>query len=205
MSNAPSARFQFTLRWLFKAVAGIAIAIGLLVGVGRLYLHWHYPYGRSHCCDTGLGISLRNYAASHGGAFPSGEATPEASLSLLYPQLADANALRGKTVPLADVEAALKKNGRLDPATCGWHYVEGLNTSDDGGIAILWDKVGLGHNGERLPQGDHDVLFLDGHTERIGGDRWQPFLKEQEKLLAQRIRPPAPSKTLHQSAPAPSD
>lgn len=184
--------------------------IGVLVGGARLYHHWLFPYGWSHCCDTGLWLGLQGYAASHGGAFPAGEATPEASLSLLYPTEADANMLRGKIVPLADVEAALKKNGRLDPSTCGWHYVEGMTTSDDGGIAILWDKVGLGHNGERLPQGDHDVLFVSGHTERITGDRWQAFLKEQEKLLASRTRaaPPlraAPSKAATQSESTPRD
>lgn len=194
MASSPPARIQFSLRFLFKAVATIAVVIGVLVGAGRLYLHWLYPYGRSHCCDTGLWLALQNYAASPGGAFPVGEATPEVSLSLLYPQHVDANMLRGKIVPLADIEAALKKNGRLDPTTCGWHYVEGLTTSDDGGIAIVWDKVGLGHNGERLPQGDHTVLFLNGRSEQIAVDRWQAFLEEQQKLLASRTRAAAPSK-----------
>ena len=194
MASSSPARFQFSLRFLFRAVAGVAILIGALVGAVRLYLHWLYPYGRSHCCDTALWLDLQNYAASHGGAFPAGEATPEASLSLLYPKHADANLLRGKIAPLVDVEAALKKNGRLGPSTCGWHYVEGLTTSDDGGIAIAWDKVGLGHNGERLSQGDHTVLFLNGRSEQITGDRWQAFLEEQQKLLASRTRAAAPTK-----------
>ncbi|HUY88335.1 MAG TPA: hypothetical protein VMV10_06350 [Pirellulales bacterium] len=193
MSAAPPTNLQFTLRRLLIVIGAIGLAIGALVGGWRLYFHWLYPYGRSHCCDTGLWASLQSYAASHGGAFPAGEATPEASMSLLYPKHADANALRGKIVPLAEVEAALKKNGRLDPTTCGWHYVEGLTTSDDGTIAVLWDKVGLGHNGERLPQGDHDVLFLSGHTERISGDQWQAFLEEQKKLFESRPTQPGQS------------
>jgi hypothetical protein len=186
MANDSSGRFQFTLRRLFKAVGMVAIALGLFVGAGWLYHRWMFPYGSSHCCDTGLSLCLRNYADSHGGAYPAGEATPEASLSLLYPQLADANLLRGKTVPLGLTQAALDKNGRLDPDTCGWHYVEGLTTADDGGLALFWDKVGLGHNGQRLSGGGHMVVFLNSRSEHIPEDRWQEFLDQQQKLLAAR-------------------
>jgi hypothetical protein len=186
MSNDSTSRFQFTLRRLFKWVAMFGVALGLLLGAGRLYRGWLYPYGPSHCCDIGLSFCLRDYADSHGGAYPAGEATPEASLSLLYPQLADANLLRGKTVPLALTQAALDKHGRLDPATCGWHYVEGLTTGDDPGLALFWDKIGLGHNGQRLSGGGHKVFFVNGESDYIPADRWQAFLDQQQKLHAAR-------------------
>src|SRR5262249_49896873 len=117
-------------------------------------------------------------------AFPAGGRTPEASLGLLYPRHADANLLRGKTVPLAVAQAALEGGG-LGPDTCGWHYVEGLRTEDDPGLALVWDKAGLGHNGQRL-SGGHWVIFVDGSIEYIPGSRWEAFLQEQKGLLAQR-------------------
>jgi hypothetical protein len=86
---------------------------------------WYFPYGQSHCCDIQLWLGLQNYADQHGGRFPAGEKTPEASLSLLFPDHADADLLRGKTVPLETVKTALAASRRLDPASCGWHYDEG--------------------------------------------------------------------------------
>lgn len=205
MASDSSDRFQFSLGCLLKAIAIFGVAIGVLVGGARWYRRWQYPYGWSHCCDKGLWALLREYADAHGGVFPAGETTPEASLSLLYPKYADANVLRGKTVPLSNVEAALKRRGRLDPSTCGWHYVEGLNTRDDPGIALFWDKIGLGHNGQRLSDGGHSVVFIGGDTEHIPGDRWQTFLDEQEKLHARRTRAAAPLKAATQSESTPRD
>lgn len=210
MASDSSERFQFSLGCLLKAVAIFGVVIGMFVGAGRLYHRWLYPYGWSHCCDKGLWALLSNYADAHGGAFPAGETTPEASLSLLYPKYADANVLRGKTVPLSNAEAALKSRGRLDQSTCGWHYVEGLTIRDDPGIALFWDKIGLGHNGQRISDGGHSVVFIGGDCQHIPGDRWQTFLHEQEKLLARRTRVPAPlragpSQAATQPDPAPRD
>src|SRR5687768_7827935 len=87
-----------------------ALVIAILVAAGMAYyryqypLGWtryYYPYGQSHCCDKQLMMALLEYAERHGGWFPQGEETPEASLSLLHreaPESADANLLRGKTV-----------------------------------------------------------------------------------------------------------
>jgi hypothetical protein len=133
-----------------------------------------------------MGIALREYAEDHNGDFPTGGETPEASLSLLYSNYVDAQWLRGKTVPLNVAEAALRKNGKLGPDSCSWHYVEGLIESDNPQIAILWDKVGLGHNGERVKGGGHEVLYVDGDSRFISGLKWPEFLEEQNQLLAQR-------------------
>jgi hypothetical protein len=131
-------------------------------------------------------FALHHYAEEHEGAYPAGEATPEASLSLLYPKYADANLLRGKTVPLEVVQAILDRGERLGPDTCGWHYVEGLRMDDDHRLALVWDKVGLGHNGERLSAGGHMVIFVGCYVEYVEGSRWQAFLQEQKRLLANR-------------------
>jgi hypothetical protein len=129
---------------------------------------------------------LEDYAGTHGGRYPAGEATPEASLSLLYPKYADANLLRGKTVPQDVVEDLLKQGKRLGPETCGWHYVEGLTVRDDHKLALLWDKIGLGHNGQRLPEGGHYVIFVGYQIKYISGAEWPEFMKKQEELLAKR-------------------
>jgi hypothetical protein len=122
-------------------------------------------------------------------AYPAGEATPEASLSLLYPNHGvDAEILRGKTVPREEVKAILESGGRLGPDTCGWHYVEGLTSSDDPALALCWDKVGLGHNGERLADGGRMVLFVSFRHEYIPGAKWEAFVEEQKKLLEERNR-----------------
>lgn len=142
----------------------------------------------SHCCILIVGGALKSYAGDHGGQFPAGKPTPEASLSLLYQGgYADASLLRGKTVPEKTVATVLKSGALLGPDSCGWHYVEGLTTNDDGRIAILWDKVGLGHNGQRLKQGGHEVVFVDGDRQFVPGKDWDTFLKGQEDLLAARV------------------
>jgi len=110
--------------------------------------------------------------AGSNGKFPAGGGTPEASLSLLFSNYVDAYTLRGKTVPSNVTQAALRETGRLGPDSCGWHYVEGLTDSDDAQIAILWDKVGLGHNGERIKGGGHEVCYLDGSHRFIRASKW---------------------------------
>src|SRR5262249_41673474 len=146
----------FTRRWKLACVLGLAVAV-VLVRWG--WDPWRDPYGHSHCCGKGLWMALANYADEHHGAYPAGEATPQASLSLLCPKYADADLLRGKTVPLEVVQATLDRGERLGPDTCGWHFVEGLRR-DDVGVALFWDKAGLGHFGERLPAGDHEVFLV---------------------------------------------
>ena len=119
---------------------------------------------------------LLSYAYDHNGVYPCGESTPEASLSLLYPQYADANLLRGKTVPLDVVQEILQSGQRLGPDTCGWHYVEGLTQSDDPSLALFWDKAGLGHNGERLRGGGHVVWFRVLEDRHVEESEWPEFV-----------------------------
>jgi len=172
-------------RIAWRLMIAASVVIVALLGLRTIM----FPYGGSHCCLKVLwSFSLEPYAREHGGHFPRGEATPEASLSLLYREhLADANVLRGKTVSLETVEGILGSGELLDPDSCGWHYVEGLTLRDDRRIAIVWDKVGLAHNGQNL-FGGHSVLFLDGTEKVIPKSDWPKFLADQESLLAARTR-----------------
>ena len=93
-------------------------------------------------------------------------------------------------VPESVVRARLEGGDLLTPETCGWHYVEGRRKDDNPRLALFWDKVGLGHFGERL-SGGHFVCFVSGpgSIEYISGERWDQFLAEQEQLRAQLKRP----------------
>jgi hypothetical protein len=169
-----------------RTVAAALFVMAALAAAGYLGIRLtlpQYPYGRSHCCDKALYIALLQYADSHDGWFPRGQATPEASLSLLYRQDAGLlETLRGKTIPESVVRSRLERGELLTPETCGWHYAEGLRADDDSRLALFWDKVGLGHNGEQLPEGGHYVCFNSG-IKYIRGADWQAFLAEQAKLL----------------------
>ena len=177
-------------RWL----AGLAITV--VVAVAALYAQYRhrYPYGSSHCCDLLLIRALQEYAASHGGDFPTGGPTPEASLSLLYSNVdwVTLHLLRGKTVPLAVAEAAFKRDGRLGPDSCGWHYVDGLRVDDDPGLAIFWDKIPLGHNGQRRTPPVQTVFFVGGEQRFVPESKWPEFLAEQARLLQQRTNSHSP-------------
>jgi hypothetical protein len=132
-------------------------------------------------------VALLEYADRHDGWFPKGEASPEASLSLLHrekPMLVTANVLRGRTAAEAAVRARLEAGVLLTPQTCGWHYAEGLRRFDDPGLALFWDKAGQGYTDALLSEGGHLVFFIGGIIEYVSGDRWEEFLAEQERLRA---------------------
>ena len=132
MSASRRARLAFFL---------VLFACVMTAGGGWFWYRWKFPYGRSHACDKQLLFALRQYAEDQSGMFPAGEATPEASLSLLYPKYADAHVLSGKTVPPEVAQAILDQGERLGPKTCGWHYVEGLTTDDNPRLALVWDTT----------------------------------------------------------------
>jgi hypothetical protein len=174
---------------LTTTFCSLIIVTTVVANVHSYFWYKHaYPYGWSHCCDIALHLALMQYADDHGGAFPAGRSTPEASLSLLYGtnHWVGAELLRGKSVPVAVVKEILNRGELLGPDSCGWHYVEGLREDDDPRLGLFWDKAGLGHNGERLPAGGHIVVFLYGRREHIAGKEWSKFLEEQQKLLADR-------------------
>jgi hypothetical protein len=186
-------KFSTKPKVLMTATLVLATVLAALFGAYRV----KYPNGMSHCCSLQMAGALRAYADDHNGQFPAGKPTPETSLSLLYQgEYANAYLLRGKTVPEKTVETILKGGGLLGPESCGWHYVEGLTVADDARIAILWDKVGLGHNGQRLKNGGHEVVFVDGDRQFVAGKDWDGFLKGQQDLLAARTTAPGRGKAI---------
>jgi len=169
------------------AIITISLVLVLMAG-SYAYNRHQYPYGASHCCINAMSLALYNYAEDHGGRYPVGESSPEASLSLLCnPEYMPVEEIfRGMTIPLATVHNALKNGGRLGPDSCGWHYVEGLTKADDPRLALLYCKVALGHNGQRTSDGGRQVVLISGGIDWVSGAKWPKFLEQQKQLLLKR-------------------
>lgn len=184
---------------------GIAVAVAmLLVGAAYGAYRYYYPFGADHRCDILLCFALHDYARAHGGKFPSGEATPEASLSLIHSLDApgeNAYLLRRRDVSEEVVREMLSRGELLGPDTCGWNYVEGLSILSNSKLALFWDKEGLSEMGMRLPEGGHLVTFLHGE-EYVPASRWDAFLEEQRTLLAEE-KAKSQNNDLPQGAAAP--
>lgn len=161
---------------------GVVLPCCLLLGLAWV-LQWRYPYGRSHCCIKSMFLALEIYAHEHGGLYPAGQSSPEASLSLLYREgLIDADLLCGTSVPESVARRVLESGGLLGPDTCGWHYVEGLTQKDDVRAAILWDKQELGHYGKRHRRSGREVLTVGGDVSYVLRRDWSAFESEQEMI-----------------------
>jgi hypothetical protein len=171
-----------------KSLAITATVLLFLGGAPYAWYRYTFPYGYNHCCLKCLGLALLQYAEEHDGHFPTGGGCPEASLSLLYRGHydMDAHILCGKTKSADAAREILERGELLGPDTCDWHYVEGLTLSDDPRLALVWDKVGLGHDAQRLSGGGHSVLFVTCFEEVIPGSEWPHFLEEQQRLMASR-------------------
>ena len=171
-----------------RRVIGLLAGGILLVALGVVGYHWYmYPYGYHPACARALKLALIQYAGENDGKYPEGEATPEASLSLLYPEYMSGKILAGKSKSGAVADKILKAGGRLGPDTCDWHYVEGLTENDNMEIALFWDKTNIDHNGRRRFDGAHEVFRMwSGSPEYIPAKDWDKFLAEQEELLKER-------------------
>jgi hypothetical protein len=132
-------------RW-FILIAVVSSALGLWIKKTVSHDKEDYPFGVSHCCINAMEFALRLYAQEHGGTYPAGEASPEASLSLLCrSNYIDVGTIRGMTVPESTVRGIIEGGGLLGPQNCGWQYVEGLTQTNDPRIALLYSKEALGH------------------------------------------------------------
>ncbi len=169
-------------------IVGIIFGIiAVLVIAGGAYYKLKFPYGQSHCCIIGVEGALEQYAMENAGRYPTGESSPEASLSLLCrSNLLDAYTIRGMIIPERIVRAILDSGGLLGPDSCGWHYTDGLTRADDARVALLYCKQPLGHNGDKTKDGGRQVVFVGGNIEWISGNKWPAFLAEQKELLSKR-------------------
>jgi hypothetical protein len=180
-------RCTLEMRRRLSIVAIVLGVIAVLVFAGGAYYKLKFPYGQSHCCIILVEGALEQYAMENAGRYPTGESSPEASLSLLCrSNYLNAYTIRGMIVPEDTVLKILDSGGLLGPDTCGWHYADGLTRADDTRIALLYCKQPLGHNGQRTKDGGRQVVFVGGNIQWISGGKWPSFLQEQEELLSKR-------------------
>lgn len=183
-----------------KARIGIAVlVIGILFLAAYGFYRHHFPFGMYHRCDKQLWFALIEYAEAHEGKFPSGEATPEASLSLIGKEHAYLLVRRGASSEV--IYEMLARGELLDPETCGWNYVERLSLDSNPNLALFWDKEGLDEMGRRVPEGGHFVSYVGRPYEYIPASEWGGFLAEQRRLLAAEKRE-VPGEGLAQPADA---
>jgi hypothetical protein len=172
-------------KWMVWCLGAMVVMVLSVAG----YFWYMYPEGYHPACGRALRGSLEIYAGDHDGKYPAGEATPEASLSLLYPDYCDAYILAGKTKSAKEAERILKAGGKLGPETCDWHYVEGLTQKEyyDMDMALFWDKSNLNHQGRRMLDGSHEVYRQGTFSpDYVPGSKWAEFLAEQKRLLEER-------------------
>lgn len=172
----------FYQRRIKKSVVVLAVLL-LLAGLGFGYLRYQFPHGRSHNCSKSIAFILMEYAEDHGGRFPSAGGQG-ASLALLVDQnyISAVGMLAGKSISSSVTEEYYAKHGTLSDEVCGWHYIEGLKNTDPSGLAILWSKVPLGHNGQRLRIPAYEVIYIDGSVRYIVESDWPKFLAKQKQL-----------------------
>jgi hypothetical protein len=170
-----------------KMIFAFAVIVSIIAAIYGLYCYL-YPYGRDHRCNTLLFLELCEYADKHGGTFPAGEATPEASLSLIRTvEPRCGYLLRRRDVSKEFVDDKLQRGELLGPETCGWNYVEGLRRNSNPELALFWDKEGLNEMGGRLQGGGHWVTFVCGETKTIAESEWDDFMANQKKLLTEEM------------------
>lgn len=182
-SPPPTKRRGRIRRCLFGgAIILVIVALGLYA-----FYRYKYPYGYNHCCDLLLLRALEEYAETHERISSRGiDAGGLAEHALQQRRLGVARPPARKNRFGSVAREVLKRDGRLGPESCGWHYVEGLRVDDDYHLAIFWDKVGLGHSGERLSRRGHTVIFVGGERRTISEPTWAAFLSEQQRLLSER-------------------
>jgi hypothetical protein len=184
---------KWKLRIVVVCITVSAIVIAAILGKQALeyYQKYQYPYGGEHRCDKALYLALCTYAEKNGKAFPAGEATPEASISLIHTleeySPCASQLLHRRDVPKEQLDQIFQKGELPGPDTCGWNYVEGLRLDSSPELALFWDKEGLSEVGMRLSGGGHMVTFVAGNSEHIPESQWADFTANQKKMLAEEI------------------
>ena len=164
---------------------GIRLILVLIACVASA-LTWHkfmYPFGHRSYTLRHMYAELETYAADHFGKFPDSEEGPYAALQKLYPEYSSAGELAGVSGRISDVKSALLQGAPLSQSLSSWVYVPGLEQTDAGNVAMLWEsKAGFYANGRRNFFGGHAVLLVDGRVTNVSAVAWSGFLSQQEQL-----------------------
>ena len=163
-------------RWVWPALPLIIVVIAGVI--------WHrhtYPYGVTHRCSIGLSHMLMAHADEHEGQYPVPEREDQLGLELLLhaedPLSGDAfEIIVGKAGDVEAARAFYLEHGYLLKEHSSWHYVGGL-TNEDPSLILCWDKIPLGHNGQRQRGNPREVIMATGFREFVHESAWSEFLE----------------------------
>lgn len=147
-------------------------------------------FGHAHCIKGG-GIALDTYARDHNGRFPYHTNGYGDALLLMTNEVGGWWAsVTGPGYTEEPFLNALAGNSHLPEQDCGRVYVQGLSTTDNPQIALLFDKL-------PTPGGDHchllrrvsaplgrEVWTIGSGMRFVPENKWPAFAKEQIDLLA---------------------
>jgi len=167
-----------------KCIIWTLVFLGVIAAGVWLQHRQTYPYGLTHRCSKTLCMEIGFFAEEHDGRYPFSQSEEALGLSAM---ITDADYSLAQVVGKAgNLNAAKKfylKKGYILPEHSSWHYIEGLTVSDQN-RALAWDKIPLGHNGQRQDSNSREVMMTDGSVITISGKKWDAFLEKQQKLAA---------------------
>lgn len=172
-------------RWLIAFVV-TALAFAVYIWTHPLVFNESF-FGHAHCMPQALG-ALNQYAVEHFGKFPTHTNGYGDALILLVPEYTPWSILTGPGYDAAADKQWKQSAANVPEPECGRVYVQGLTTSNNPEIAILFDKI--------LNPGDHchllkrlwaplrrDVGFVDSNFRSVLESKWAEFAKNQIELL----------------------
>lgn len=163
-------------------------AMGVAAVVVCVWLAWVHRFGKIHRhCIKIASLALRAYSDRHEGAFPCHTKGFGDALLLLVKEgcVPNVACLCGPDDDGHVLNAALLNDLDVPEAQCSRIYVQGLSTTNDPQICLLFDR-------RSVPGGDHfygqgppirEVSLLHGGMERISDGEWVEFSRRQVQLL----------------------
>ncbi|MCC6819741.1 MAG: hypothetical protein V9H26_08845 [Verrucomicrobiota bacterium] len=173
-------------RWLFASIV-TAVACGVYIRTHPLVFNESF-FSHAHCMPQALG-ALNQYAVEHFGKFPTHTNGYGDALLLLVPEYTPWSILTGPGYDAAADKQWKQIAANVPESECGRDYVQGLTTSKNPEIAMLFDKI-------PTPGGDHchlltrlwtplkrEVGFVRGDFRAVRESKWPEFAKNQIELL----------------------
>ena len=163
----------------------IALAAFVALSIVTYFVHqsYRYPYGRSHRCSKILPMELERYADEHGGSYPSVDFEDHLGLDkLISPgDLLSLERVVGKAGDAEEAKRFFDENGFLLRRHSSWKYVSGLSSDSPSTLALAWDKIPLGHNGQRTSNNSREVIYPGGIVDTINQHDWNDFMEHQRQ------------------------
>lgn len=164
------------------------VLAGLLVAAVAVGIAWFSPLAKRHQhCIKATGLAFRMYAEAHGGFLPYHTNGFGDALLVLVKEhhLPGVAWICGPGDDGAVLSNALVHGLDVTEELCSRVYLQGLSTTNDPMICILFDRhsVSGGDHGYGWGRAIREVCMLDGSMQTIPDERWPEFGRLQVELL----------------------